>query len=104
MGKQYKHFDECQAFILATIYAYRDDYRFGQGVTSRIKEVQFNRVKTVRKFNRWLEAQQRRKPDYQAVIQENEVQVAYSEYINGYSDYIRENANADQWKRRKIRI
>jgi hypothetical protein len=96
LGRQYKHFDECQAFYSGDYMAYRDDYRFGRGVTSRIKEVQFNRVKPYVNSIVGFMAQQRRKPDYQAVIQENDVQVAYSEYINGYSDYIRENANADQ--------
>lgn len=96
MKNQYKHIQECQAFYAGDYMAYRDEYTFGRGSSRRIKEVSFNRVKPYVNSVVGFMAQQRRKPDYQAVVSENADQQALSEYLNGLSDYVRENNNADQ--------
>jgi hypothetical protein len=46
-------------------------------------------------------AQQRRKPDYQAKLESSPDQTALSDYLNGFSDYVRENTNSDQMETRQ---
>lgn len=96
LSKQYKHIQECQAFYAGDYMQYQDNYAFGRGSSVRIKEVSFNRVKPYVNSIVGFMAQQRRKPDYQAKVPDNKEQQALSEYLNGLSDYVRENNNADQ--------
>ena len=96
LKNQYKHISECQAFYSGDYMNYRDNYAFGRGTSRRVKEVQFNRIKPYVNAIAGFIAQQRRKPDYQARMDNKEEQVAYTDYINGYSDYVRENTNSDQ--------
>lgn len=56
----------------------------------------FNKVKPFVSAVRGFMIQLRRKPEYQARIEEAQDQQARSQYMNGVSDYARDNANADQ--------
>lgn len=96
LRNQYRHVQECQAFYSGDYMNYRDEYQFGLGSSRRIKEVQFNRVKPYVNSIVGFAVQQRRKPDYQARMEDRQEQIVYTEYLNGYSDYIRENNNSDQ--------
>ena len=93
---QWRHIQECQAFYAGDYMNYRDEAAFGRGSSRRIKEVQFNRVKPYVNSIVGFMAQQRAKPDYQAKNPDKEEQIALSEYLNGFSDYVRENNNAAQ--------
>ena len=93
---QWRHIEQCQAFYAGDYMNYRDEFAYGYGSSRSIQQVQFNRVKPYVNAVVGFMAQQRRKPDYQARIENKEEQVALTDYLNGYSDYIRENANADQ--------
>lgn len=93
---QYKHINECLAFYAGDYMNYKDNLQYGRGSSRKIKEVSFNRVKPYVNSIVGFMAQQRRKPDYQARIPEKQDQRALSDYLNGLSDYVRDNTNADQ--------
>lgn len=99
--KQWEHIRECQRFYSGDYMNYRDNFTVGRGASSRIKEVQFNRVKPYVNSIVGFMAQQRRKPDYQARIGQPDEQRALTDYLNGFSDYCRENTNADQMETRQ---
>lgn len=98
---QWRHIQECQSFYSGDYMSYKDDYAFGRGSSRRIKQVQFNRVKPYVNSVVGFMAQMRRKPDYQATLEEQQEQVMYTDYANGLSDYVRENTNADQMETRQ---
>lgn len=56
----------------------------------------FNKIKPFVSAVAGFMIQLRRKPEYQARIEEAQDQQARSTYMNGISDYARDNANADQ--------
>jgi len=91
---QWRHIQECQAFYAGDYMNYKEEYAFGRGSSRRVKEVQFNRVKPYVNSMVGFAAQMRRKPDYQAAMENLEEQQALTDYLNGYSDYIRDNCNA----------
>lgn len=62
----------------------------------RKSTVTFNRVKPFISSVAGFMIQTRRKPNYQAVLQDSEDQQKRSEYLNALSDQYRANANADQ--------
>lgn len=101
LKSQYRHIQECRAFYAGDYMSYKDDYAFGRGSSRRLKEVSFNRVKPYVNSIVGFMAQMRRKPDYQARLTDNEQQKALSDYINGFSDYSRENSNSDQIETRQ---
>lgn len=94
--RQWRHIQECQTFYSGDYMNYRDEFAFGRGSSRRIRQVQFNRVKPYVNSVVGFIAQLRRKPDYQARMEDKEEQAALSDYVNGFSDYVRDNANADQ--------
>ena len=98
---QWRHIQECNAFYSGDYMNYRDEFAFGKGSSRRIKQVQFNRVKPYVNSVVGFFAQLRRKPDYQARMESKEEQASLTDYINGYSDYIRDNTNADQMESRQ---
>lgn len=93
---QYRLVQECRAFYAGDYMNYRDEVLYGRGSSRRLQEVQFNRVKPYVNSIVGFFAQQRRKPDYQAKVMQSEEQRALSDYLNGFSDYVRENTHADQ--------
>lgn len=98
---QWNHIEKCRAFYDGDYMNYKDDVLYGRGSSRRLKEVSFNRVKPYVNSVVGFFAQQRRKPIYQAKIEDSQEQVAYSDYLNGYSDYIRDNSNSDQMETRQ---
>lgn len=98
---QWRHIEECRSFYNGDYMNYRDDVLYGKGSSRKVKEVSFNRVKPYVNSVVGFFAQQRRKPTYSAKIPDNQEQAAYSDYLNGYSDYIRDNANAEQMETRQ---
>lgn len=100
-GPQWRHIKECQSFYSGDYMNYKDEVVFGRGSSRRIKEVSFNRVKPYVNSMVGFMAQMRRKPDYQAILPDKEDQVAYTEYLNGFSDYVRENCHASQHETRQ---
>lgn len=96
LAQQYKHIEECRAFYAGDYMNYRDTYQFGRGQSRVVREVSFNRVKPYVNSIVGFFAQMRRQPDYQARVPEEAEQRALSDYLNGLSDYVRQNMNADQ--------
>lgn len=96
LKNQYRHIEECRAFYVGDYMNYRDTLQYGRGSSRRTKEVSFNRVKPYVNAIVGFFIQNRKKPDYQAVEKDSEQQRAFSDYLNGQSEYIRENTNADQ--------
>ena len=101
LKNQWKHIEKARAFYSGDYMSYKDGAQFGRGSSRRVKEVQFNRVKPYVNSIVGFMAQMRRKPDYQAKMESADEQKAYSEYLNNFSDYVRENANADQVETRQ---
>lgn len=93
LSNQWNHIKECRAFYAGDYMKYKDMISGGR---NKIQEVSFNRVKPYVNSIVGFMAQNRRKPGYQAKMPEEQDQLALSEYSNGYSDYLRENTNADQ--------
>ncbi len=100
---QYNHIQECQSFYSGDYMNYKDEFCFLSRSSGRrkVKEVQFNRVKPYINSIVGFMAGQRRKPDYQAKVTDSSDQKALSDYLNFYSDHIRENTNADQVETRQ---
>lgn len=96
---QWTHIDECRAFYAGDYQKYRARVRDDR--TGKLQEVQFNRVKPYVNAVVGFFAQHRRKPDYQAVVMDNEERMMFTDYINGYSDHLREQANAPQKETRQ---
>lgn len=65
-------------------------------ITTRKTMVVLNRIKPIIASLVGLSIQLRRKANYQARMLNQQAQVIYSEYLNGFSDYVRERSNADQ--------
>ncbi len=100
-SNQWRHIKDCRSFYNGDYMNYTDQVTFGHGARMKVKEVSFNCIKPYVNSIVGFMAQQRRKPDYQAKVQSSEDQEALSDYQNGYSDYIRENTNADQMETRQ---
>lgn len=98
---QWKHIKDCRKFYSGDYMEYRSTWAWGASSSRKVKEVSFNRVKPYVNSMVGFMAQMRRDPDYQAVIPEKEDQVAYSEYLNGFSQYIRKNTHASQHETRQ---
>lgn len=97
---QWRHIKECEAFYAGDYMNYRDEMQFGRGSSRRVREVSFNRVKPYVNAIVGFFAQSRKKPDYQAKM-DTPQQDMYTDYLNGFSDYVRENTNADQQETRQ---
>lgn len=97
LQNQYQNTRECQAFYAGDFMQYKDRVQFTDvsGV-KRKAMVQFNKVKPYVNAVKGFAAQNRRKAKYAARIQGDVLQEKYSTYANALSDYIRDNANADQ--------
>lgn len=98
---QWKHIKDCRGFYSGDYMNYQTEWAWGRGSSRRVKEVSFNRVKPYVNSMVGFMAQMRRNPDYQAVIDDKEDQTAYTEYLNGFSDYVRENTHAKHHETRQ---
>lgn len=94
--RQLSNTKDCQAFYAGNFMRYTDRVQFNDGRGKKAAMVQFNKVKPYINAVKGFMAQNRRKPKYAARVQSQQLQVLYSDYLNAYSDYIRDNANADQ--------
>lgn len=97
LSKQYRNTKKCQAFYAGDIMSYEDHVDFTD-VRGRKKKalVKFNKVKPYVNAVKGFMAQNRRKPKYEARIQNAKVQELFSGYVNAISGYVRDNADADQ--------
>ena len=96
LGSQYDNTRDCQAFYAGDFMKYTDRLQFADGRgQKRTTLVQFNKVKPYVNAVKGFMAQNRRKAEYIAQIDAQELQQMYSKYANSLSDYCRENANAD---------
>lgn len=95
--KQYDNTRETQAFYAGDFMNYKDQIQFN--VTSGSKKralVQFNKVKPYVNAVKGFMAQNRRTVKYTAQIDNDQLQMLYSQYCNALKDYVRAKANADQ--------
>lgn len=67
----------------------------------RKQMVTFNHVKPFISAVNGFMIKLRRKPKYQAKLKDQELQAVLSDYLNSFSDYIRQNANFDQLESRQ---
>lgn len=97
LSKQYRNTKKCQSFYAGDFMSYEDHVDFTD-VRGRKKKalVKFNKVKPYVNAVKGFMAQNRRKPKYEARIQNDKLQELFSGYANAISGYIRDNANADQ--------
>lgn len=78
-------------------------YRTGVQEKTAKSQVVFSKIKPFVDAVSGFMIQLRRKPQYVARMQDVPTQTAYSTYINGVSDYVRDNANMDQLESRQDR-
>lgn len=97
LAKQYSNTKKCQAFYAGDAMSYKDSLTVADGSGRQRKSmVKFNKVKPYVNSVRGFMAQNRRRPKYEARIENNQLQELFSGYANSISDYVRQNANADQ--------
>ncbi len=92
LAYQYKMAREEDAFWVGDKMYYSASVTDGR----RKAMVIFNKIKPFVSAVRGFMIQMRRKPEYMARIEEEQEQQQRTEYMNGISDYARDNANADQ--------
>ena len=97
LSKQYSNTKKCQSFYAGDFMSYEDRVDFTD-VRGRKRKalVKFNKVKPYVNAVKGFMAQNRRKPKYEARIQNDKLQELFSGYANAIAGYIRDNANADQ--------
>ena len=97
LGKQYSNTRKSQAFYAGDFMRYEDriQFRDSDGKKKRAL-VQFNKVKPYVNAVAGFFVQNRSKPKYLARLEQAQVGNLYSKYANALSDYIRDEANADQ--------
>jgi hypothetical protein len=97
LAKQYSNTKRCQAFYAGDIMSYKDTVSYvDQSGRARKTLVKFNKVKPYVNSVKGFMAQNRRRPKYEARIENSKLQELFSGYANSISDYCRDNANADQ--------
>lgn len=97
LGKQYRNTKRCQSFYAGDFMSYEDNIDFTDVRGKQRKAlVKFNKVKPYVNAVKGFMAQNRRKPKYEARIENDKMQEIFSGYANAVSGYIRDNANADQ--------
>lgn len=97
LSKQYSNTRKCQSFYAGDFMSYEDTVSYTD-VTGKKKKalVKFNKVKPYVNSVKGFMAQNRRKPKYEARIEQSQVQELFTSYANAISDYLRNNADADQ--------
>lgn len=97
LAKQYANTKKCQSFYAGDFMSYQDRIDFTSVRGEKKKAlVKFNKVKPYVNAVKGFMAQNRRKPKYEARIQNDKLQELFSGYANAISGYCRDNANADQ--------
>lgn len=97
LGGQYDNIRKCQAFYAGDMMSYADSINVTDG-RGRMKSVmvQFNKTKPYINAVRGFMAQNRRRPQCLARVENNDLQGLYSQYGNALMGYVRDIANADQ--------
>lgn len=97
LGKQRDNTKRCRAFYAGDYMEYMDKIQVATttGQKKRVT-VQINKVKPYVNAVKGFLAQNRRKPNYIARMQESVASNFYSKYANELSEYLRGNMNADQ--------
>ena len=97
LNKQYSNTKKCQSFYAGDFMSYQDKVDFINIRGEKKKAlVKFNKVKPYVNAVKGFMAQNRRKPKYEARIQNNKLQELFTGYANAILGYARDNANADQ--------
>lgn len=97
LNKQYSNTKKCQAFYAGDFMSYQDKVEFTNVRGERSKAlVKFNKVKPYVNAVKGFMAQNRRKPKYEARIENDKIQELFTGYANAILGYARDNANADQ--------
>lgn len=97
LGRQRENTQRCRAFYAGDYMEYMDKIQLAttSGQKKRVT-VQINKIKPYVNAVKGFLAQNRRKPNYIARVQNNQAQQFYSKYANELSEYLRGNMNADQ--------
>ena len=97
LAPQRKNTKKCQAFYAGDFMDYIDSIQFkDQNGKPRRMMTQITKVQVYVDAVAGHFAQNRRKPKYSAMMEDSDVQEAYSKYANALSEFVRDNANADQ--------
>lgn len=97
LNKQYSNTKKCQSFYAGDFMSYQDKVDFTNVRGEKQKAlVKFNKVKPYVNAVKGFMAQNRRKPKYEARIQNDKLQELFTGYANAILGYARDNANADQ--------
>lgn len=97
LASQYDNIKKCQAAYSGDLMTYKDSINVVD-TRGRMKNVmvQFNKIKPYVNAVRGFMAQNRRKAEYTARVEDDQQQELYSQYLNSLSDYTRDLSNADQ--------
>ena len=97
LGKQRDNIKRCRAFEAGDYMEYMDKIQIATttGQKKRVT-VQINKIKPYKNAVKGFLAQNRRKPNYIARMQESVAARFFSKYCNEFSAFHRENMNADQ--------
>jgi len=98
LRKQYGNTKKCQAFYAGDFMSYQDniDTPNGRGNKNNKVLVKFNKVKPYVNAVKGFMAQNRRRPKYEARLENDKLQELFSGYANAINGYCRDNADADQ--------
>ena len=97
LGKQRENTKICRAFYAGDYMEYTDKIQIATntGQKKRIT-VQINKIKPYVNAVKGFLAQNRRKPNYLASMQQEQAQMFFSKYANTLSEHLRGRMNADQ--------
>lgn len=97
LGRQRENTKRCRAFYAGDYMEYMDKIQIAttNGQKKRVT-VQINKIKPYVNAVKGFLAQNRRKPNYIARVQQSQAQELYSKYAKKLSEYMRGNMNADQ--------
>lgn len=97
LGRQRENTKKCRAFQAGDYMEYTDKIQLAttSGQKKRVT-VQINKIKPYVNAVKGFLAQNRRKPNYIARVQQTQAQALYSMYAKRLSEYMRGNMNADQ--------
>lgn len=96
LSRQRGNIRKCRAFYDGDYMDYSDKVQFSTPDGKKRATVKFNKIKPYVTACHGFMIQNRRKINYSARTESQVAQVAYSTYTNALSDFVRENANADQ--------
>lgn len=97
LSKQYTNTKKCQAFYAGDNMEYRDEFDITNVRGEKRKAmVKFNKVKPYVNAVKGFMLQNRRRPKYEARIENSQTQELFTEKANAVLNYCRDNANADQ--------